>query len=198
MGSLKKTPNKHLSGEGCPKCSGRYRRTADDFIQDAQKIHGKKYDYTKAEYTNTKHKVAIICPEHGGFQQSPESHLLGAGCPKCAGIERLTTEEFIRRSKKVHGNKYDYSNVNYVNAKTKVTIICRTHGEFQQYSDNHLRGVGCPKCSGNKPLTTEEFIEQAKAIHGNKYNYSKVIYVRSADKVDIICPVHGLFRQKPE
>jgi len=195
-GEFQKTPNKHLLGEGCPKCSARYRRTPDEFIKDAQKIHKNKYDYSKANYINAKKKIVIICPDHGKFIQSPESHLAGAGCPRCSGKE-ITTKEFIRRARKVHNNIYDYSKVKYVNSTTKVTIICRKHGEFQQYQYNHLKGTGCPKCSGNRRLTTKEFIDQSRAVHGDKYDYSKVKYIRSADKVDIICPVHGLFKQKP-
>jgi hypothetical protein len=195
-GVFEKTPNNHLSGEGCQKCSGKYRRTAADFVADAQKIHGSKYDYSKSDYTNTKHKVLIICPEHGGFQQTPESHLAGAGCPKCAGLGQ-TTEDFIRRANQVHHNRYDYSKTEYVRMNDAMTIICPVHGSFTQTAGNHISGAGCQKCGGNYRMNTADFIERARDVHGDKYDYKESKNARSADKVIIICPVHGEFRQKP-
>ena len=114
----------------------------------------------------------------------------------------LTTEQFIERARKIHGNKYDYSKTEYVNAENKVCIICPEHGEFWQRPANHLSGKGCPVCGEIKrkagaKLTTEQFIEKAKKIHGDKYDYSKVNYVGTTTKVCIICPEHGEFWQKP-
>lgn len=111
-------------------------------------------------------------------------------------------ETFIEKAIKKHGNKYDYSKVEYINCKTKVCIICPIHGEFWQTPDNHLQNSGCKKCareSANKKesLSTKEFIEKAKQIHGNKYDYSKVIYKDMKTKVCIICPMHGEFWQTP-
>ena len=112
--------------------------------------------------------------------------------------KRKTKEEFIKKAREVHGDKYDYSNVDYINAKTKVCIICPEHGEFWQEAKNHLRGIGCPKCSIEKLTgTTDKFIAKAKEVHVNKYDYSKVKYVRSNVKVCIICPEHGEFEQAP-
>ena len=166
-----------------------------EFIEKAKKIHGDKYDYSKVEYVHSHTKVCIICPKHGEFWQAPRHHLNGNGCPYCAGKIRLTTEEFIRRAKEVHGDKYDYSKVEYVHSHTKVCIICPKHGEFWQMPLHHLKGGGCPNCVGNKRLTTEEFIRRAKEVHGDKYDYSKVEYVNARIKVCIICPEHGEFRQ---
>lgn len=111
--------------------------------------------------------------------------------------KRLTTEEFIERAKKVHGDKYDYSKVDYVNSKTKVVVICLIHGEFTCLPFDHLYGVGCSRCSRNKKLSTEEFIKKAKEIHGDKYDYSKVVYKNNFTKVCIICPKHGEFFKSP-
>ena len=111
--------------------------------------------------------------------------------------KKLTTEEFIIKAKEVHGDKYDYSKVNYINVDTKVCIICPTHGEFLQMPSSHLNGRGCPRCSGNKKLTTEEFIIKAREINGDKYDYTKVEYVNNSTKVCIICPTHGEFWQTP-
>lgn len=111
------------------------RLTTEEFITKAREVHGDKYDYSKSVYTTKKEKVIITCPIHGDFEQSPDGHLRGQGCPKCkfeklANDSRGTTEEFIEKAKQVHGDKYDYSKVNYVNARTKVCIVCSEHGEF--------------------------------------------------------------------
>ena len=192
--------NSHLRGQGCPKC--KYEKqtcTTDEFIAKAKKIHGDKYDYSKVEYVGALTKVCIICPKHGEFCQEANSHLRGQGCPKCKYEKQTcTTDEFIAKAKKIHGDKYDYSKVEYVNRKTKVCIICPKHGEFWQTPSAHLRGQGCPKCKSKKQTcTTDEFIAKAKKIHGDKYDYSKVEYVNRKTKVCIICPKHGEFWQTP-
>lgn len=108
----------------------------------------------------------------------------------------MKKEKFIEKAKKVHGNKYDYSMVEYVNNTTKVCIICPKHGEFWQRPHSHLRGSGCNMCS-NKIPSTVEFIEKAKKVHGDKYDYSKVEYVNAKTKICIICHKHGEFWQLP-
>ena len=173
----------------------------DLFINKAKKVHGDKFDYSKVDYVNSQTKVCIICPEHGEFWQTPAEHVRGKSCPLCANIKRgskkrLTIEEFINKSKKVHGNKYDYSKVEYKNASTKVCIICPEHGEFMQIPMAHINGEGCPKCAG-KMLKTEDIIKKFKQVHGDKYDYSKVQYKRMDEKVCIICPEHGEFWQTP-
>ena len=100
---------------------------------------------------------------------------------------KLTTQDIIKEFKKVHGDKYDYSKVDYINAKTPVIIICSEHGEFQQRSDSHKNGAGCPACSGKKKLTKENIIKQFKEVHGDTYDYSKVDYKNIDSKVSIIC-----------
>ena len=174
----------------------------EEFIKKAKGIHGDKYNYTKVNYIDCNTKVCIICPEHGEFWQSPRCHLRGRGCSLCSKNKKLTTEEFIKRSREIHGDKYDYSKVNYVNNHTKVCIICPEHGEFWQKPMSHLNGHGCVKCytkdcADRFSLTTKEFIKKAKDIHGDKYDYSKVNYVNSYTKVCIICPEHGEFWQDP-
>ena len=171
--------------------------TTSEFIAKATTIHGDKYNYSKAEYKNVRTPITIICPEHGEFTQRPEKHLLGQGCPVCCGNAALTTKEWIERAKKVNGNKYNYSKVNYKTNKTKVCIICPEHGDFWQTPKNHLNGQECPRCAGKGRLTTELFVEQAQHIHKTKYNYSKVKYVNNKTKVCIICPEHGEFWQTP-
>ena len=204
--------NSHLKGCGCLKCSKEkknYYNDMESFIKDSYKLHGNKYDYSKVNFKKKNDKIKIICPIHGEFITTPHIHLLGCECPKCAGTKKLTTEEFIERARKVHGDKYDYSKVEYVNSKTKVCIICPVHGEFWMTPNMHLYGQECPKCSYsimgmNRRLTTEEFIERARKIHGDKYDYSKVDYKGLYKSVCIIChkkdkhgKEHGEFWQAP-
>ena len=205
-GEFWQTPKHHIyRKQGCPKCSGCYRRTTEDFIKRARDIHGDRYDYSKVKYINTKTKVCIICPEHGEFFVTPRDHIYShAGCPKCSGCYRSTTEEFIEKAEKLYGKKYDYSKVEYINSKTKVCIICHEkdifgneHGEFWQRPNDHLRGYECPKCKKNHTPTTEEWVKIAKLIHGDRYDYSKVEYKDAHTKVCIICPIHGEFWQTP-
>jgi hypothetical protein len=181
--------------------------TTQDFIERARKIHGDKYDYSKVDYINAQTKVCIICPQHGEFWQTPNDHLNGHGCKECmrySNSQRLafTLTDFINKSKEVHGNKYDYSKVSYINNKTKVCIICPIHGEFWQTPNGHINGNGCPICGkessiNSKKHTKNTFLEKAIGIHGLKYDYSKMVYKSSKTKICIICPVHGEFWQRP-
>ena len=217
-GEFWQTPNDHLDNHGCPKCKAQkssncLRMTLEQFIEKARKVHGDKYDYSKVEYVNNETKVCIICHEkdengieHGEFWQTPHLHLRGRGCRKCA-IEKqikrtkLTTEEFIERARKVHGDKYDYSKVKYTNINAKICIICHEkdefgneHGEFWQYAEDHLNGFGCRKCS-KMYMDTQTFIRRSQKVHGDKYDYSKAQYINRYTKVCIICPEHGEFWQ---
>ena len=112
-------------------------------------------------------------------------------------MRKLTTQEFIEKAKKIHGDKYDYSKVEYIKSRLKVCIICPEHGEFWQLANAHLQGQGCPECnSRNQPITKESFIQQAIKVHGNIYDYSKVPdFPGSHIPVPIICPKHGTFMQ---
>lgn len=184
------------------------RLTTEQFIEKAQLKHGNKYNYSKVVYKSALDKVIITCPKHGDFTQTPASHLYGRGCNKC-GYETvkiknsLTQEDFLRLAKQVHGNKYDYSCVQYVSAKDKIKIICkRCNNYFYQSAGNHLMGQGCTKCAkelnGCKLRTPQEvFIQNAQFIHGDLYDYSKVNYVTAHNPVEIVCKKHGSFWQKP-
>ena len=202
-GEFWQIPNDHIRGIGCPKCKvdkiSKIRKgTNKTFIEKARRIHGDKYDYSKVEYIDARTKVCIICLEHGEFWMSPHKHLSGEGCSKCNKYHRLeeNKRKFIEKARKIHGNKYDYSKVEYKNSKTKVCIICPKHGEFWQTPNSHLNGEGCELCY--RPVhNTSSFIEEAIKIHGNKYDYSKTEYIDSVTKVCIICPEHGEFWQKP-
>ncbi len=176
------------------------------FIAKANAVHKNKYDYSLVQYVNSKTKVEIICPIHGSFFQMPEGHAYGYGCKKCGDItrgnaKRTTKDNFIISAIVTHGKKYDYSVVDYKSAKSNVTIICNEHGEFKQSPDKHLMGRGCRECGkitqGKKKLTTQEFIIRARNTHGEKYDYSGVIYQGYFTKVNIRCKKHGIFSQKP-
>ena len=181
--------------------------TTEEFIERAKEIHGNKYDYSKIEYNGINTNVCIICPEHGEFWQTPSHHLRGCGCQKCSKKYHYTNDEFIELCKKKYNNtKLDFSKVKYISIMKPVCIICHEkdrfgneHGEFYAVPNNLLRNKksGCIKCEDKAKLTTEEFIERAKEIHGNKYDYSKVEYVNAQTKVCIICPEHGEFWQTP-
>lgn len=159
-GEFWQTPHHHLHRkQGCPKCGkikqwdNRGRNCTNDFIENAKEIHNNKYDYSKVEYNKSDEKVCIICPEHGEFWQTPNKHLMKRGCPKCKNnliklIKSSNSQEFIEKSKTVHGDKYDYSKTNYINNSTKVCITCPIHGEFWQIPSNHLQGKGCYICNG--------------------------------------------------
>ena len=128
------------------------KKTTKEFIQEAQLVHGKQYDYSLTDYKANNSKVAIVCPEHGVFYQQPIHHLSGSGCPKCSNLsvsKKLgkTTEEFIVDANRVHGGKYDYSKVVYEGAFKKVCIICPIHGEFLMRPNGHLQGAKCPACA---------------------------------------------------
>jgi len=169
----------------------------DIFVNKSKIIHNNKYDYSLVEYKNMKTKVKIICPEHGVFQQRPEHHLNSHGCKICGNI-KYDTNEFITTSKKIHGDKYDYSLVEYKSYLKKVKIICHRHGIFEQLPKFHVFGQGCPFCKYDNIDKQSNFIKKAKRIHGDKYNYDHVNYINSYTKVQILCLEHGLFKQNPK
>lgn len=173
------------------------RKTTEQFIEDARKIHGNKYDYSLVNYVDIHTKVKILCKIHGLFEQLPNNHLK-SNCPSCSNRKKKTTDSFIEECKLLHGDDYDYHKVNYINLKTKVIIICNTCGsEFEQTPNNHLcNEQGCGKCVG-KNLTTEEYIIRAKKAHGDRYDYSSTVYIDSTTKIDVICKMHGKFTVIP-
>lgn len=178
--------------------------TTDEFIERAEEMHGKQYDYSLVNYVGAHNHITVICPKHGLFEQMANAHLQGRGCSKCV-IENMTKskENFVLSANKLHDNKYLYEKVVYMNTNTKVIITCPIHGDFSMLPANHLKGQNCPKCgtiNATKAQTKSisKFIEDAHITHGNKYDYSKVVYTRAKNKITIICPVHGEFEQTPD
>ena len=172
------------------------------FIRKAIILNGNLYDYSLVDYKNNRTKIKIICKKHGLFNQTPYGHLSGKHCSECAGNKKFSTEEFIKKSKEIHGDIFDYSKVFYNGANEKVKIKCTIHGFFEQIPYSHLKGFGCTLCKNkkiSKSLTSnkEDFIIKAKNTHNNTYDYSLVEYVSATKKVNITCSTHGQFTQTP-
>ena len=165
-----------LQGHGCLKCSINKRRKSktcekEKFILKAREIHGNKYIYDDVEYTHSRTKVTIICPIHGKFEQTPNSHLNGSGCPKCASDNRghnqkIKEEELIRRFNEKHSGKYTYGNLKYNNIYDNIEICCPVHGKYHQMIKLHMSGYGCPKCNQSH---SEKEIE--RILKENNLNY---------------------------
>ncbi len=181
--------------------------TTEDFILHAKKVHGEKYSYENSKYVNQITKVEILCPIHGRFFQAPKHHVYeGAGCWSCG---RETTakkliedpSEYLQKVKNKYGDKYDYSQVKYVNVRTPITIICKIHGSFSKKAGDFFH-YGCIKCgrlsAGDKLRSNiDNFIKLATVKHGNRYDYSEASYTGAETKVKIICRKHGAFYQLP-
>ncbi|MFA7598839.1 MAG: DUF723 domain-containing protein [Candidatus Cloacimonas sp.] len=208
-GDFSQIANSHLNGSGCPKCGivkigDSKRKSAEVFIEQAIKVHGDKFDYSKIVYKNTDSKVEIFCKTHNRyFYQSPKSHLKSQGCPECSKeVSRLKmtadTKYFITKAIKRHGDRYDYSESNYTHNSHKLRIICRKHGPFDQIANDHLRGSGCPKCKGEKTAKIrlndpEEYLNRCREKFNGKFDYSLSEYIGVHHPITIKCPTHGLF-----
>lgn len=145
--------NRFLKGSNCPFCVGKIKKTNEQFIIDANKVHNGFYYYDKFNYIDAHTESIITCPIHGDFKQNPTNHLSGNGCPECAKAKRkdyqynFNKETFIEKANKIHNNFYNYNKVIYENNVTKVTITCPIHGDFEQAPHNHLQGKGCKYCN---------------------------------------------------
>jgi hypothetical protein len=230
-GEILMSPRGHLKKHGCNKCADvntariAFEKASKKFKNCCVEKHGNKYDYSKTEYTTAKELVTITCPIHGDFRQTPNCHLNGGGCQDCGKIQanigrRVSLKQILLRCKEMHGDKFDYSEVEYdttverCSTKDKVTIICPLHGKFRQSFEGHLarpensggrskNNYGCSKC-GNEHANdgvrsnTEEFVKQAVKKHGDKFDYSEVKYKNCDSKVKIRCNKHDhAFYQTP-
>lgn len=161
-GSFWQKANSHIHQKcGCYECghlstAKNKTLTQTEFLKKCKQIHKNRYDYSKAIYLGLQVKLEIICKKHGSFFQVPANHIYGnQGCPKCgkdilSDLFRLTKDDFIQKSKKIHGDHYDYSLVDYVKSNIKVEIICKKHGTFEQSPNSHLNRSGCPICKTSK------------------------------------------------
>lgn len=265
-GVFQQVPASHLSGIGCPACTGNKRYTTEDVLKEAKEIYGDLYNLDNLKYSNGRTPFEVICRKHGPFLKT-RAEFIGnkSGCNKCSR-QTLDTEVFKELACEKHGDKYDYSLTNYFKSNLKVIIICKIHGKFLMRPNNHLNGQGCPSCGGKDEITLDEiqkrnferygdkytlldkiytnsdipltfrcnkhniifrtniykhikhygckkcfrehidnntadnvhsFLERAKLFHRDKYDYSKVIYKGNKINVEIICPKHGSFFQRP-
>lgn len=216
-GEFTQIPNTHLSGKGCPKCgietNALNRKsifTKNVLLQEAEMIHGTKYNYTKTILNGKKKPFIVTCPIHGDFQKDYYHFIKRQqGCPKCGAIKRwdtrgrMTQDEFVLKANKIHDNKYTYDVSNYVSLQKKLNVTCPTHGDFLQTPQKHLQGQGCPLCklaviSEKNSSNTQEFISKAQEIHRGKYSYEKTFYKNNTTPVTITCPIHGDFQQTPQ
>lgn len=206
-GNIEIRPREHLEGSGCKYCAGKALKDIETVKMEMKKVHGETYDYSKVDYKDGGTNVEIICKIHGSFPQTPAAHKNGQGCPKC-GLKKISCsklkslEDFISKWEKYHNGKYDYSKVIYTGCEQEVEIICPIHGSFSQTPQSH-KTHGCKECAEDdmsieRRMTTEEFIEKANKKHKGKYDYSLVVYGKNqSEKVIIICPEHGKFKQRP-
>jgi very-short-patch-repair endonuclease len=175
--------------------------TNKEHLEKAKLVHKNKYDYSLAKFTKVSDKIKIICPKHGEFEQRVNNHIYGHGCPICnhkLGSNKKSEQfkkRFLIEANKLYNNKYIYDFENYKDANDKIKVTCPEHGDFYMTPFNHLRGHTCIYCAGAKN-NTNIFIEKAKEIHGNEFDYSLVNYTGSHDKVIIICKKHGPFEQE--
>ena len=177
-GIFEQIPNSHLLGINCPKCHN-LNQDNDSFISKSKLIHGDKYDYVLVNYKHSKNKVKISCPIHGEFEQTPNAHLRGNGCPNCGDTLKLNTNLFIEKAKIVHNDFYDYTLVTYKTSKEKVLIYCPIHGGFEQQPDSHLQGIGCPNCSASKgELSISNFLVKNNIHFKQQHKFDNCKYKR--------------------
>lgn len=181
------------------------KKTTEQFIEDAKKVHGDLDSFDKVEYNGNKVKVCITCKEHGDYWMKPNSYLSGQRCPVCGRKKSnenkvISLDEFKRRAIAVHGDKYDYSKVQYVSALSKVEVLCPEHGSFFITPAHLWEGHGCNECakiarSEKRSKTYEGFVKDANLIHDNKYAYNNG-YIKNHTKTKITYPKHCNFEQK--
>lgn len=182
--------------------------TTEVYLERARNIHGDTYDYSKTKYEGALGRVTITCKIHGDFTMRTRNHIDNKqGCKKCSRIisgnnSKKNTEYFIEKSKKFHGKRFDYTKSVYTKAHEEIVVTCKIHGDFKIVPRNHYQGIGCRKCStdaglNNSLITTEVFIARAKAIHGDIYDYSGTSYIKSIEKLNIRCKIHGNFSMTP-
>lgn len=202
-GKFYQSPNNHLRNKGCKLCSNANQSLGIiKFIDRSNIVHNFKFNYSECIFLNLKTNVKIICPIHGSFFQTPETHLLGSGCQNCSIISAAakrshTTEEFIKISNEKHNGKYDYSLSVYTGIDDKIKIICPNHGIFEQIAYSHMCGIDCAECKGVKKSNSSEFIQKSNMVHNYTYIYNNVNYIQNKVKVIITCKKHGDFLQTP-
>ena len=195
----------HYRGHGCSNCafeniSDSCRFSQKEVIKKFQEIHGNLYNYSKVEYKNSKTKVCIICPIHGEFYKSYENHVKGQGCKKCSSIEKGNKIRKINNLDKLK-NKFkdlDFSEFIYKTGREKSKVICRDCGVsfYDSFTAMNMRETGCLYCNEatkRRRYTKETLIERFNEVHNSFYNYPNLQIKKQLEKIEIICPKHGLF-----
>lgn len=179
-------------------------KSRKSFILDAKQVHGDLYGYGRIKYINDATNVEILCKTHGLFWQTPNSHLRGSGCRECGNNRKKQKfskpkETFLKEMHELYKNTLDFSKSVYKNDGTKLEVLCPLHGSFYKTPGILLTGAGCNDCRIENNISTrrEEFIRRSNIVHSGYYDYSKVNYVNSNTKVEIVCKKHGSFFQLP-
>ena len=186
-GSFWQTPGNHLKGKGCPYCNGNARKTTEEFIKDARKIWGNRFDYSKVNYINNETEVCIIDSDGKEYWQKPANHLSGFDCSR---YKLKTNEEYVKLFNEIHNGKYSYEKMNVVDSKTKITITCPIHGDFEQLLHNHLKGEGCPEC--NKKSILEDTTNDLLTKHKIKFQSQKKFKWLGRKSLDFFLPKFSL------
>jgi hypothetical protein len=189
---FQQTPGMHISGSGCKICHLKsLTHNSQDFIKKAIVVHGDKYNYDSVEYKTSRIKVKIYCNTCNiFFEQKAQAHLNGNGCPQCAdNYWRLSKDEFVLKAKKVHGNKYDYSSVEYKNSNLKVSIFCNNcKNIFHQKPHNHLSGNGCSICKESKgEIKIAKWLRKNNIFFHRQYIFGDLKNIKHL-KVDFFVP----------
>lgn len=199
-----------LRGCGCTACgyekvSESKRKSKEEYIKEATKLHNGRYEYTDVTY-EPKAVFHAICPKHGPFKQAADTHLSGHACPPCgyelqADKTSDTFEDIVNKARSTHGDRYEYLNQVKEGSINYLLISCPTHGEFLQRASSHVYGLGCPKCaadrtSDRRKVTDESWFSRATKVHGDRYLYNSVIRSRNeVTRLSIDCKKHGNFVQ---
>lgn len=202
-GTFSLDPTAHVAKKprGCQACARlvypNEKKSTEKFVQESKSIHGDLYNYDETIYENSGKEVKIVCKIHGSFMQKPSKHLAGHKCPECQNRVKMTKSKFLESASSLHGDKFDYSNIDFQNSRKEIEIVCKIHGRFMQTPYQHINTkFACPECSVyNKKMNTERFINECKSVHGDKYDYSNVVYTCRKQHVLIHCKEHGPFLQ---
>ncbi len=213
-------PNSHLTRTcGCPEC-GKFlsikKRSlgSDEFIRRSKERFGGAFDYSSLIYKSQQEDVTLFCKKHNGYIQiNPYTHLHSkTGCQICSKNinvkkQKISKDEFIKRSKEKFGQKFDYSNLDYIDYQTETELLCKLHGVFRVRPWYHLlyANGGCPEClhyyrqKSNSGMSTAEFVEKLKKLYKDNYDYSETDYFSYKKKVSVRCLKHDcVFQRLPE
>ncbi len=177
------------------------RKTNAQFVIDAIKVHGNLYGYNNTIYEDAKSKVWITCKVHGDFEQRPNDHLNGAGCPDCGNLKGAiartsSRDKFVEDCNIKHKFKFEYHFLEYGDIYSIIIVTCPKHGNFEIVANDHLNGgVGCGKCAG-RGLTLEERKELLTEKHNGYYGYDYMVYASAQEEIIVTCPKHGNFKQQ--